>query len=1755
MTVTVDCNVLCNIDSLRRCNVSDKSNCIACLSKLDCFCNRCKAVVVVAAGVGDNSHNYVNTLGGTVDGYYTVFSTVSTLYRVRTCSYVYCGTGRNDRTADCFLIQGDSRVAFACGGVVIVTINSRIVYGYLCTYSRNVYSAKTVKCGILDCYNRVGSGRSNVYSVVCSGCGYVFDCYVSSILNNVDRALTGANNSKILDRYTVSAGSVDCTSCGGGQGATVTVKSDRLVDGDDLGCSDICKKCYSITSLCSCECFCQGVIIASTDLNSILLGVINVIFFNEDCNRSAFLIRDNYGVITVEGVILKGYFLKRIFNTNDRTNIKFVDTIDAGQLCIFDGNLMTVAPQVDNICTLINTTVDGNGMVGAANNVDCIAPVGCACIGEVNSTIIKCKLNAGETGINADTTDIIGADTNRIVDHVQIIHSDLNIAGSDAEDTCCRGSNCVSVTVDGDGLANQNYLGSRNVCKKLNSIARLCSCDSICQGCVALSADHCDGLESNNDLAVNLLSLVLGIAYNCEFTGESGCTALNLCIVAICINKKIKLACAVNRKCINNRISTERYVAFVSNIERLAAGIGLADAAVNSNGSVSKVNGSISARITNHHEVGVNDKLTALEYHTPQLAACVAAAQLDLTAIERNVTVKLNAVRSIQSGTILNGDGSLVAGGIGCGAGRHEVSRTKATLQRQITQNARRAVRGALNVRIGQGRVIQYGCATVEILDLNNAITADPKVLVGGSSTLYDKSRTFYIHSRACVNGKTAGTSHGRAVREGYGRVTGCLCRVIVNGHGQLRVVKNEVRRALIVGFLSLPVGAANDGGILGIDHTLIEVCNGKLQLNRAVIIITNDVDTRIGIAIHIAKNEGLAGNGKATGSLNGKLGARITLIVSTGNHRTFDDRSACIIEEFRNVEGNILAQNEGVGAVYPIGVGKRNGYLCAVLGNDFTAKISARKVFGNVSKNDNRLIIIGYSRKRLGKSLKLRVTNLCNVRNLNSYAVSGVAVLIKDYTLRKLYGFGRVVKKSNVAATYSNRCGLCNGSIDLTVYNYAARAVVVHTSDSRGNVNGSTVGCSVKIQLKYAGSGISVILKRYARTVGENDCRLAGGSREIRVLDSQIGNLDSTLGIHLDTADVSKGTTVNHHLGCTVRKHTISIVRTVEGTAGERVLAAGCICTVGKGTIVISNFRCAVNTEREVHKARIGNVATRNLTENKILESNLFAGSLNVALNIEIDLGIRILTNKGNGVIATGKRRTQRNLVVNSNDNVAGHSLGRLKSRLKRLVLNAVNLGNIALSLNNDTIVVQLIAVSNSAVSGELHCTANNLALAIENNVNTRITGHTVIPVGLDIIHGNGIAVNGIVGLKVDIAVIYILNTELEPNVVRTAHEGVTIKGSGIGIVTSCVLRNNNAVVVGIYRIIHNVDNGTGCNSHKLYRVAVALVCICRTKGVTNQVCLGDRRPTQNGVGAAARNDITVLNGKSKLMLLGATERNESTSGVGCRSIGRSNVSGYAGNGKLSSSTYVNPGIAGKAKTTYGKLGCTVSRDRHIVKNNTTGNGNVLINCYCLIGNFTDNLNYVAFLCSVNRSLQGLVPNAVNLGNISLCFLNTESAVFVSLGLEAFSAVLFRHCNGKGTAGNYEFIISAHDCALNRSVAGDGNQHILYFVAISIDLDSTTVSTIIFDHTVGDSQLALLLVSAGGLLTPNTTVCTIDVTASYLSKGQTIAGVAVSIGILHTHTDSDVILADDLAALDIQVSITEAVSAIINNVSHCGAA
>ena len=332
-----------------------------------------------------------------------------------------------------------------------------------------------------------------------------------------------------------------------------------------------------------------------------------------------------------------------------------------------------------------------------------------------------------------------------------------------------------------------------------------------------------------------------------------------------------------------------------------------------------------------------------------------------------------------------------------------------------------------------------------------------------------------------------------------------------------------------------------------------------------------------------------------------------------------------------------------------------------------------------NYTCKDLNNVTVLRSRNSSIKCLILNAVNLCNINgNLNCYTVSSEAVLVKVYTYGKLNNFGRIVKKNYLRACYCNLCSLSNGGVDLTIYKNTACAVVIYASRRNVGCNGCAVGNTVKVKLEYTLSRISIALESYTLTGGKNDCGLVICISKVGILNSKLTVFKKSLGIKLNSANVSECTIFNNAINVAIYPHTVSVVRTVEGTAVKCCLATRCISTVSKYTISISNFSI-VNTESKIHKACVSNIATGNLAESKICEGNLLACSLNVTLNVKIDLCVGILTNEADCIKAAGKRLCKSYLVENLNNNVATHSLSSLESLSESCIIYVANLNRLA--------------------------------------------------------------------------------------------------------------------------------------------------------------------------------------------------------------------------------------------------------------------------------------------------------------------------------------------------------------------------------------------------------------------------------------------------------------------------------------------
>ena len=136
-------------------------------------------------------------------------------------------------TINRFFTKRDCRICFNI--CLVVTCKFCIKKCYLNTGTCKVNNIKTCEIRILNCYYCVSSRACNVNCVVSSCCSYVFDNYVSCVLNYVECTFTTCNNCKILNCYTISAGNVNCTSCCRCNCVATTNKNCGLTDNDDFG--------------------------------------------------------------------------------------------------------------------------------------------------------------------------------------------------------------------------------------------------------------------------------------------------------------------------------------------------------------------------------------------------------------------------------------------------------------------------------------------------------------------------------------------------------------------------------------------------------------------------------------------------------------------------------------------------------------------------------------------------------------------------------------------------------------------------------------------------------------------------------------------------------------------------------------------------------------------------------------------------------------------------------------------------------------------------------------------------------------------------------------------------------------------------------------------------------------------------------------------------------------------------------------------------------------------------------------------------------------------------------------------------------------------------------------------------------------------------------------------------------------------------------------------------------------------------------
>ena len=215
-----------------------------------------------------------------------------------------------------------------------------------------------------------------------------------------------------------------------------------------------------------------------------------------------------------------------------------------------------------------------------------------------------------------------------------------------------------------------------------------------------------------------------------------------------------------------------------------------------------------------------------------------------------------------------------------------------------------------------------------------------------------------------------------------------------------------------------------------------------------------------------------------------------------------------------------------------------------------------------------------------------------------------------------------------------------------------------------------------------------------------------------------------------------------------------------------------------------------------------------------------------------------------------------------------------------KSLVLNAVNLCYVCRSyLNNVAVFVKLIAICDSTVRSKLHGTADNLALAVENNVNTCITGGRSSIVSFNIIYSNCCTVNGVIRLEINATVVSCGCRKFNPDMICFTVELVAVKCYGVRIITRSILIKNYTIIIRINGVINEVKNCTVCDRHNLYGITAILICRFRTEGVTNNVSRSNISPTKNRVGATGNYDITVLYCKIKRLLLRSAERNKCVS------------------------------------------------------------------------------------------------------------------------------------------------------------------------------------------------------------------------------------------------------------------------------------
>ena len=142
-------------------------------------------------------------------------------------------------------------------------------------------------------------------------------------------------------------------------------------------------------------------------------------------------------------------------------------------------------------------------------------------------------------------------------------------------------------------------------------------------------------------------------------------------------------------------------------------------------------------------------------------------------------------------------------------------------------------------------------------------------------------------------------------------------------------------------------------------------------------------------------------------------------------------------------------------------------------------------------------------------------------------------------------------------------------------------------------------------------------------------------------------------------------------------------------------------------------------------------------------------------------------------------------------------------------------------------------------------------------------------------------LAIDSIVAGCFDLCVNSVAAGDLHPDVVSATEEGVAFQNHGVSVTSGGILRKYVAIVVRVRGVVGDVEHSTVSDSHKLDDIAVVLVRSFGTEGVAGDSNLGNSCPTQDCVGTAGNNDVTIGNSQLQLLAFVSTQTDECASGV----------------------------------------------------------------------------------------------------------------------------------------------------------------------------------------------------------------------------------------------------------------------------------